>query len=520
MILKLKRGTGVNAFLNKDIFFVNVKLVKLDRALTNLFVKMYADGQPVEMKFRREYTIDILKDYMGKLEEQGVIKGVKDNPDGAEDWLRSSLLELVNRGNVIKEHVTTLKPLHLLSFRVQNKKYCRDYHASDQLYLMIKSDPAVMQGLVRYLSKGWDKQTGDIITHEELDVDTIGIIYITKKLEERKNLNKETNAIPKPFLKKQTDLFNDDIRRLLLYKEKLPRAVFIDYLRILCGLHLALYAMKVIYLLPKMIEAGTRDIIDDWSMVVDVTDDLDSIMAPYACKDVERMENSYGKYIRSTYMVDIIQERKGCSIDDALRILKEENDKQDGYYESILVGIKKSLPEHDEKEFDQTDFKEMLELFPEKDYFDKLVEVLEKSNLGSHQYRFLHDFIDSVAMKNSSSMLLADSRAKRHTRRGAIGSKLLETMVQLLVLHEKGNGHYETRALSIDELAQAIRDRYGLIINGIGEERFADATVEVHAAFHENMEAFKNKLRQIGFYSDMSDACILQKIRPRYKLED
>lgn len=162
----------------------------------------------------------------------------------------------------------------------------------------------------------------------------------------------------------------------------------------------------------------------------------------------------------------------------------------------------------------------MLEFFPEKDYFDMFVHVLEKSNLGASQYKYIHDFVDAVCMKNSSSMLLADSRSKRHPRRGALGSKLLETLVQLLVLKEKTNGGYETRSLSIDELASAIRERYGLIINGIGEERFADADVEMNAAFRVNMDAFKNKLRQIGFYTDMSDACILQKIRPRYKLED
>ena len=520
MILKLKKGTGVKAFLNKDILYVDVKSVKLDRVLTNLFIKMYADGAPVSLAYRKEYTIETLRDNLGTLEGQGVIKGVKDNPDGVEDWLRSSLLDLVNRGNVIKEHVSTLKPLHLLSFRVQNSKFCRDYRASDQLYLMLKINPEVMKGLVKYLSKGWDKSTGDIITQEDLDVDTAGILYITKPLRERKNMNKEADIIPLPFLEKQAQLFNDDIRRLLIYKDKLPRAVFIDYLRILCGLHLALYTMKVVYLLPKMVEAGTRDIKDDWAMVVDLTDNLDSIVSPYACKDIELMENSYGRYIRATYMVDIIQERKECGIDEALRILKEENDKKGEYYELILKGIKKTLPEKDEKEFDQEDFNEMLEYFPDNDYFDMFVHVLEKSNLGSYQYRYLREFIDSVCMKNSPSMLMADSRSKRHPRRGALGSKLLETLVQLLVLKEKPNGGYETCSLSIDELATAIRKRYGLIINGVGEERFADGDVEMNAAFAANMDAFKNKLRQIGFYTDMSDACILQKIRPRYKLED
>lgn len=518
MILKLKKGTGVQAFLNKEIFYVDVKSVKLDRVLTNLFIKMYADGAPVSMAFRKEYTIDILKENLATLENQGVMHGVSDNPDGVEDWLRSSLLELVNRGNVVKEHVSTLKPLHLLSFRVQNSKFCRDYRASDQLYLMLRSNPEVMHGLVRYLSKGWDKQTGEIVSSENLDVDTTGILYITKPLRERKTLNKVAEAIPQPFLRDQATLFNDDIRRLLLYKDKLPRAVFIDYLRILCGFHLALYAMKLIYLLPKMVDAGSRQVEDNWSMLVDVTDDLDSIVSAYACKDVERMQNGIGKYIRSTYMADIIQDRKPCSIDKALRILKEENNKSDGFYESVLNGIRKDLPNSDEKEFDKEDFREMLELFPEDDYFDMLVHVLEKSNLGNYQYRYLHEFLDAVAMKNSSSMLLADSRSRRHPRRGALGSKLLETLVQLLVLKEKPTGGYETRSLSIDELISEIRDRYGLIINGVNEKRFANADVEMNEAFRKNVEAFKDKLRQIGFYTDMSDACILQKIRPRYKM--
>ena len=303
--------------MNKELLYVDFKSVRLDRVLTNLFIKMYADGQPVQLAFRKEYTIDTLKSNLNTLEEQGVIKGVKDNPDGVEDWLRSSLLELVNRGNVIKEHVSTLKPLHLLSFRVQNSKYCRDYRASDQLYLMLKSNPEVMKGLVKYLSKGWDKASGEINTQEDLDVDTTGILHITKPLRERKSMNKDVDVIPKPLLEKQASLFTDDVRRLLLYKEKLPRAVFIDYLRILCGLHLALYTMKVVYLLPKMVDAGTRNVTDDWSMVVDLTDNLDSIVSQYACKDIERMENSYGKYIRATYMVDIIQKRKRCDVDEA-----------------------------------------------------------------------------------------------------------------------------------------------------------------------------------------------------------
>lgn len=525
MILKLKRGTGVDAFMNKDIFYAEGKAVTLDRVLTNLYMKIFTGNQKYTSAHRGEYTIAELQDLICKLEEEGLIKGAKENPEAVEDWLRSSLLELVNRGNVVKEHIATLKPLHLLSFRVQNAKFSKDFRASEQLYLMLNSSPEVMNGLKKYLGKGYDKETKSLVRSEKLDVDTTGLIQIANTQKQRKTTNTEIEKPTEPFLKEQTALFNDDIRRLLLYKDKLPRAIFIDYLRILCGFHLCLYIMKVIYLLPKMISAGTRSIEDDWSMVVDLTDNLDSVVAPYACKDVERMENSFGQYVRSTYLVDIVQKRlkdRGAKsdIDEVLRILKEETDHSAEYFEIQLAQIRSTLPEKEEKEFDREDFDEMLQYFPKDDYLGKLVHVLEKSNLGAYQYKYLKNFIDKVSMKNEPSMLLADSRSKRHTRRGVIGSKLLETMVQLLVLRELPNGQYETRSLSIDELAEGIRERYGLIINGLNEQRFADGDVAVNNAFHQNMEALKGKLRQIGFYTDMSDASILQKIRPRYNLDN
>lgn len=53
MILKLKKEAGIPAFFNKDILFIDFKTVKLDRVLTNLFIKMYADGYSVTSAFKR-----------------------------------------------------------------------------------------------------------------------------------------------------------------------------------------------------------------------------------------------------------------------------------------------------------------------------------------------------------------------------------------------------------------------------------------------------------------------------------
>ena len=95
-----------------------------------------------------------------------------------------------------------------------------------------------------------------------------------------------------------------------------------------------------------------------------------------------------------------------------------ENNNSDAYYRVKLEVIENTLPGKDEKEFDKLDFAEMLSLFPEEDYFNKLIHIYEKSIVANRVYKYFPAFIDCVSMKNSPSMLLADSRSRRHPRRG------------------------------------------------------------------------------------------------------
>ena len=168
---------------------------------------------------------------------------------------------------------------------------------------------------------------------------------------------------------------------------------------------------------------------------------------------------------------------------------------------------------------DEEERKELMEFVQYEDsYFDKYVLTLLKAK-GAYQYKYYGQFIDNISMKNTEYKFLADGRSRKHPRRAVLGSRLLEVLIQLLVLEPDDKGGFYSRTLSIDELISKLRERYGIIINGLTEKRFENADVQTHLAFKENVEAFKNKLRQIGFYSDLSDAYILQKIRPRYKFE-
>lgn len=524
MIVPLSKNDKVN-FRNPHICALDPKMVPLDHVLTNLFLLISSKGMPMKLgPFKKKHDMQTLMDRMVMLEEKGLIKGVSENKEAAENWLRANLVSMVFRGNVVKEKVSSLQPMHLMSYRIQNKSHNRDYFASDQIYMMLKSAPEVLSGLDRFLSRGWDKDISKINNSEQIDVDTAGILMLINDIKERPQANKKVDKVV-PLLKKQTAIFNDDLRRLLVYQDVLPRNVFIEYFRILIGFHLALYEMNVIWKLPKMRISGTTEIDEDWNMVVDMTDNLDSRVSSYACKDIETLANSLNRYFKTTFEINAVQSDlkelrpENSDIEACLKYLKDELDPLGAEYRLKYLNLRKAVNKDDET---KEAIDKMLQYFDEDDYFGRYIHLLENASGGSrYQYKYHLQCLDSLTMKNSESMLMASGvRSTRHPRRGAIGSKLLETLVQLLVLEEVEGGRYVSNPLSIEELASKIRERYGLIINGTDEPRFVDADVDTHAAFRENMEAFKNKLRQIGFYSDLSDSCILQKIQPRYKINE
>ena len=510
-------------FRDPYIFAADVKAITLDNVLVNLFMLMRNNGARIKLMLKSGTFHDIksLKKYFSILENRNNILGYSQNPDAVESWIRSSLVNMVYRGKA-KENIASMRPLHLESYRIRNQKHTKDYNTADQLFIMISQRPEVMNALKSYLSIGWDNASRKIVDSPTLDVDTAGILHLIKLVDIDTKVPTAQMEI-KPILKKQANLFCDDIMRLLAYQHSIPRSVFIDYLRILTGFHLSLYFQKLVYLLPKMVEEGTLDVEDDWSQVVDLTDKLDSCVSPIACADMDKTLNSLMDYIRASYAIRVMRRQIAphTSVAVALSMIKNTPVEINAQINANLNNIynrysseAKTTEEFQEAAQNAKELQEYLQY--EKTPLEKYVQCLMKVG-AAYQLKYSREFLDKASMKNEVSALMIDGRSRKYTRRGAIGSKLLEVLVQLLVLNPRDNGEFESRPLSIRQLAQEIRDRYGLIIDGANEPRFKDADIKTHQAFKDNMTALKNKLRQIGFYTDLSDASSLQKIRPRYK---
>lgn len=517
MAIKLNKEESI--LRNELIYAGDAKAVNIDNVFVNLFMLLKHNGIRPRQRARSNSFIDLetLQRVFAKLEEDGAVKGFSENKEAAVLWMRSNLVNMVFRGNLDKEKISSLRPIHLESYRVRNAAHTRDYNTADQVYLMLGANPKVKEDLKSFLMEGWDNTTNKINIKDGLDVDSLGLLHIIKNIKPGfLDTNSSLNQI-KPLLEKQAKLYCDDVRRLLVYKRKIPRNVVVDYLKTITSFHLSIYIQKLVYQLPKMIEKGSIEHEDNWNIVIDATDNNESKIAKLASADAENLTNSIYDYIKATFQVNAalrrlkLEKTDSSNLNKALSVLSEKPSGFEIYFETQWDNLYNSL-EDDDREL----IKDMVKY--EDTYFDKYIELIVKAR-GAYQYRYHVQLIDNLAQKNTERGFMSQGRSKKHPRRFVLGTRLLETLVQILVL-DVADDKFTTKTLSIEELIENIRNRYGLIINGLSEERFNEADLITHLAFKENVESFKMKLRQIGFYNDLSDAYILQRIRPRYELND
>lgn len=148
--------------------------------------------------------------------------------------------------------------------------------------------------------------------------------------------------------------------------------------------------------------------------------------------------------------------------------------------------------------------------------FESFIEIL-MAYRGKYHRQYITECLDSLLLKNKENGLLVQSRTKGSPRRFVLGSKLLEVLLQLAVLTNDG-GRFVTSEVRIEELLAILRNRYGLHIDRLPEGTQGSSFLD-RRALRLNLEAFKRRLREIGFYEDLSDAYVTQKVSPRYAIE-
>jgi len=531
--------------------YVDFKHIEMDRVLTMLFPRLKYDGYASRRPPRGgDLTVEeFMEDF---LDHPEWFAGFDKYPQVVRRWIETDLMDVVNRGKA-NQAVAAPRPLHGNTYKFRNAKHTRDYGAAEQIYWMLfyarkGKGQAARDALKRFFFPGIDLVTDRYDPNASVDVETQAILRLDHQVTQDMKDSKEPSRF-QPLCIGQADIMADDILRLLAYEPYIPRSVLVDYLKTLMAFHLALYHLKLLQMLPKLVKQrsgndlctakecpinpGLDNALEGCpyrvALVVDMGDVNNPHMAELARKSTDRLYRQIPAFVQANFVVKKLDEMAEnlrlqgkltvpsngqLSVGDLVSLLNPQHDSnREAYFTARLSRlIEEARTGGEELDPEIRDVTAM-----NLSAFDKFIEIL-MAYRGRYHRQYITECLDSLLLKNKENGLLAQSRTKGSPRRFVLGSKLLEVLLQIAVLTQDG-GRFVTREVRIEELLAFLRNRYGLHIDRLPEGTQANSSILDRRALRLNLEAFKLRLREIGFYEDLSDAYVTQKVSPRYAIE-
>lgn len=534
------------------VSYLDFKHIEMDRVLTMLFPRLKYDGYASRRPPRGgDLSVDeFLADF---LEHPEWFSGFDKHPDVTRSWIETDLMDMVNRGKS-NQALAAPRPLHGNTYKFRNAKHTRDYGAAEQIYWMLfyarkGKGQAARDALKRFFFPGIDLVTDRYDPTASVDVETQAILRLDHQVTQDMKDSKEPLRFP-PLCIGQADIMADDILRLLAYEPYIPRSVLVDYLKTLMAFHLALYHLKLLQMLPKLVkqrsgndlcstkECPINPALDNAlegcpyrvALVVDMGDAANPHMAELARKSTDRLYRQIPAFVQANFVVkkldemaEYLSKKTGklaspangvFSVGDLVSLLKTEHDgERQAYFKFRLASLIEESSSGNEDV--DPEIREVTAMGLGE--FESLIEIL-MAYRGKYHRQYITECLDSLLMKNKESGLLAQARTKGSPRRLVLGSKLLEVLLQIAVLTQD-SGRFVTREVRIEELLAFLRNRYGIYIDRLPDSAQVNSSILDRRALRLNLEAFKRRLREIGFYEDLSDAFVTQKVSPRYAIE-
>lgn len=526
-------------FRNPKVFYPDPKNIDLDRVLINLFLLLKCEGRRPATKGRQRPEFEKVDVHLDALIKMAGVSGLEEHKEIARRWLQTDVFDLVNRGRPT-EAIASLRPLHLDAHKVRVSKHCRDYNHADALYAMLSVEQQALADLRAYLELGRDSATRRYDGKTELDLETLTVLKLVEDIPDMFGSDERVTPHP-PTCTGQSRLLCDDIQRLLAYRHDVPRPVMIDYLKTILGLHLGLFTLRVTKQLSGWIaDKRANDVCRKCpvygdsaipfsecpysvTLTVDMGSDYRSRMAQIAQDSASQQYDQLVDLVRAVLAMNQLlryaREERLPSKDDPYEVPSLLSSKPEMFDSDFKATLKDIVRQNSDDEKITPEVQAILdaELSP----FDTLIEVVTHVR-QKHHMTYLVQMLDKLFQKNSAFGALVQGRALSNPRRWHLGGRLLEVFVQLAVLRFDdvgGKKHFYTEPILIDDFVHWIEARYGFVIAPAKlPEGRRPVTLDEHRAFRENVRALKDRLREIGFYDDLSDAYNAQTVRPRYHL--
>jgi hypothetical protein len=521
----------------------------MDRVLIMLFPRLKYDGFAGRKPTRaNDLQPDQFADEMILGEKSSdFFKNFNKYPEITKKWVETELLDVVNRGK-INQAVAAPRPLHGETYKFRNAKHCRDYGTAEQIYWMLKysrnNGEFVCNELRRFFFQAIDLNTENYDKRTLVDVETQALLRFSTQISKEIRDTKEPERC-EPMCIGRADIMAEDILKIMSYEDHIPRSVLVEYLKTILAFHLALYHISILHILPDWvnkqsvcgicskdqcpIKNNSDDVLKSCPyttpLVIDMNDANNTHMGEMAQKSADRIFRQIPSFVHANYIIKKLSEfgermvlmnkisaqsNGKFSIPDIISLLSPEyNIDRNGYFNSRLQNIL------NESGDDDPVIKQILDM--KLDDFNTFIEIL-MSRRSKYHYNYITQCLDSLLLKNKTNGLLYQSRSRGSPRRFVMGSKLLEVLLQIAVL-QWDNNQYITKEIKIEDLLTFLRKRYGLYIDRLPENLHDKCSIEDRQSLRLNLDIFKRRLREIGFYEDLSDAYITQNISPRYTIE-
>lgn len=521
------------------------KTLSLDRVFTNLLPWIKYDGYPVRSSGTNITSVGTLAEMLAS--ESQELKGFAGNEKIIEEWLKSDLVDLVNRGKkgTKQEKYAAPVPLNINTYKLKNKKETFDYGVAEQAFALLYygSQPA-LKALREFLSDGSQPQT-DKYDGSDIDIEWLLVMRMLDHTSVEEPDKTRPPDIPVPHCIGQGRIMGDDIVRLLAYRKHMPRRILIDALKSIIAFHVTLYMFRLIRIIPYVAQhkdqhptckecpvhtAGTsffQPCAFNVPLIVDMGDDHRKSIAELARQSYNDQVLQHDVHIRAQIKARKLYElalslddrlggeRAKMNLPDLFRLPESEDPNKVSNFFSRLIDdlvdatsdaegggkTRRKASGHgaDIKAIERSGMSEV----------DQYVEMLYIIRQAYHQ-SFFERMLESLLQRNTDHCLLRSGLGPINKKRFAMGSQLLENLVHIALL----DLDHKTRSLRLDQFTTWLEDRYGLYTVRPPSE--AASNISALVAFRENSEQFSVRMRDIGFYRTLSDAYISQTIRPRY----
>lgn len=530
MALTLSRND--KDFLYRKVCHFDFKRYNVERILVAFLARLKHDGYTSRVVRNLDLTVEDLTNELIGMEERFI--GFKEHREVAQRWVETHLVDVVNRGKP-SAALASPRPLHGYVYRFRNLKVSRSYNGDQQLYDMLYSagneGRKALGALKQFFFLDEDALTGRSKSGIMLDVETQALSSLKDQVSRDVRDEKSRESDFRPLCETAARILAEDVLRVLAYRDFVPRTVMVEYLITLVGLHLGLYLLRLLNVLPRLVAAqGNPDSCgcsrgvcrSQARLVVDIAGLPKTTMAKLAERSTALHVARILGFVRANFTAKKLSEFAGQlrktggqnqdSLRDVLRLASSGFEaSREGFFQARLTNVMEdgedSLP---------PELEELLRLAPTN--MDKYIELLVHERSGFHR-KYIIEAIDALFFKNTAAALIAQPRGKASQRRWVLGGRLLEVLLQVVMLKPGGPLGFHTAPLRFTELLDALKERYGLYIDAVPSDGFEEATLEERAALRGNVDAFKVRLRELGFFTDLSDASSTQFVTPRYVVE-